>query len=378
MTDSIHDMPGLYIHVPYCRSKCKYCNFYSVTNTATIPHFLTALETELALYRPSFDTFDTLYIGGGTPSVLTIRQLERIMSSVRTMYTLPGSAEITIETNPGDADFDFMQALRTMGINRLTIGVQSFDNDVLSFLGRRHTAEEAISALETARKAGFENVGLDLISCVPGQRIEKWMDTLDRALTFTPEHLSCYELTIEPGTALGRALQRGLLSVADEQRQYEFFMKTSEILEDAGYIHYEVSNFARDISFSSRHNQKYWNHVPYLGLGPAAHSFADNTRWWNHRSLSRYISDIDNGNRPIDDSEYLSEDQLRFEALYLGLRTKRGININDFKKRYHYDLYGHKGKILDTLVKECLITNRNGYIVPTRRGLAVADTLSLL
>jgi oxygen-independent coproporphyrinogen-3 oxidase len=217
-----------------------------------------------------------------------------------------------------------------------------------------------------------------LIYGVSAQDSEPWWNTLKQAVLFLPEHISCYQLTLEAKTPLGTRCRSGELSLPGEELQYEFFMKTSEFLEDAGYIHYEVSNFARGKEHTSRHNQKYWDHSPYLGLGPSAHSFQFNQRWWNHHSLDQYLSKINAGNLPVEETETLTLKQLRLEALYLGLRTRKGIFLQDFKNRYHYDLYTEKKKILIKLKAEGFISIQDGYLSPTQTGLAVADSLSLI
>ncbi len=375
-------IPGLYIHIPFCLSKCPYCDFYSSTSISAVPDFLNALFKEMEMYRTRFNPFDTVYIGGGTPSLLSPQQLESILIRVRENFNLISNPEITpeitIETNPADLNRSFLESMRENGINRINIGVQSFDEKVLDFLGRRHSVKQAISAVEASRKAGFHNIGLDLIYGVPAQDIESWLDTLKQAVIFSPEHISCYQLTLEAKTPLGIRYQAGEFFIPGEELQHEFFMKTSEFLEDAGYIHYEVSNFARGREHTSRHNQKYWDHSPYLGLGPAAHSFQCNQRWWNHRSLDQYLAAINAGNFPIEETETLTMEQLRLEALYLGLRTKKGVCLQDFKNQYHYDLFTEKKKILVKLEEEGFISIQDGYLYPTQTGLAVADSLSLI
>jgi putative oxygen-independent coproporphyrinogen III oxidase len=370
--------PGLYIHIPFCISKCHYCDFYSLTSISAVPDFLDALFKEMERYRNQFNLFDTVYFGGGTPSLLSPQQLESILISVQKNFNLIANLEITVETNPADLDQSSLELMREIGINRINIGVQSFDEKILKFLGRRHSVKQAISAVEASRKAGFHNIGLDLIYGVPAQDIESWLDTLKQAVAFSPEHISCYQLTLESKTPLGIRYQAGEFSIPGEELQYEFFMKTSEFLEDAGYIHYEVSNFALGTEYTSRHNQKYWDHSPYLGLGPSAHSFQDNRRWWNHPSLDRYLAAISAGNLPIEETEILTMEQLRLEALYLGLRTKKGLSLQDFENRYHYDLFTEKKEILDKLTEEGLISLRDGYLFPTKTGLAIADSLSLI
>ena len=297
---------------------------------------------------------------------------------VRANFNLTETPEITIETNPADLNQSFLESIFKIGINRINIGVQSFDEKVLDFLGRRHSVKEAISAIEASRKAGFKNIGLDLIFGVPGQGIGVWLNTLKQGVAFSPEHLSCYQLTLEGKTPLGVRCQAGEFSIPGDELQYEFFMKTSGFLEDAGYIHYEVSNFARGKEHTSRHNQKYWNHSPYLGLGPSAHSFQSNQRWWNHRSLEQYLSAINGGNLPVEEKEILTMEQLQLEALYLGLRTRKGVNLQEFKNQYDYDLLTEQKELLVKLEEKGFISIHDGFLSPTHTGLAVADSLSLI
>jgi oxygen-independent coproporphyrinogen-3 oxidase len=371
-------LPGLYIHIPFCFSKCDYCDFYSLTSISAVPDFLKALSKEMEMYPNQFSPFDTVYIGGGTPSLLSPQQLENILTSVRENFDLILDTEITVETNPADLDRCLLESMRETGINRINIGVQSFDEKVLSLLGRRHSVKQAISAIEASRKAGFQNIGLDLIYGVPEQDMNSWLDTLKQAVAFSPEHLSCYQLTLGTKTPLGIRCKAGEFCMPGEESQYDFFIKTSEFLEDAGHVHYEVSNFARGTKYVSRHNQKYWDHSPYLGLGPSAHSFRDNQRWWNHRSVDQYITSINAGNLPVEETETLTMEQLRLEALYLGLRTRNGVSLHDFKNRYQYDLLAEKKEMLDKLREEGLVSIRDGRLYPTQTGLAVADSLALI
>lgn len=375
---NLQKTPGLYIHIPFCLSKCPYCDFYSSTSVSAIPDFLNGLVKEMEMYRDRFNSFETVYLGGGTPSLLSPLQLENILITIRNTFNLTSNPEITIEVNPADLNRSFLNALLKIGINRINIGVQSFDENLLTFLGRRHSANQACSAIGASREAGFTNIGLDLIYGIPGQGISSWLNTLRQAVTFAPEHLSCYQLTFEPDTPLGRRLQAGEFSAPGERLQYEFFMKTSEFLKTSGYVHYEVSNFARGFECDSRHNQKYWNHSPYLGLGPSAHSFQSNQRWWNHRSLAPYFDSIHRGDLPVEGKETLTVEHLQLEALYFGLRTKKGINLEDFKNRYAWDLWMEKKEILRRLEEEGFISIRNGQLSPTPMGLAIADSLALI
>jgi putative oxygen-independent coproporphyrinogen III oxidase len=377
----IHDqrLPGLYIHIPFCLTKCPYCNFYSQTELSLIPDFIEALEREMERASPGLSSpFDTVYIGGGSPSVLSPRQIEEILGKTRKYFPLARTTEFTLEANPGDLDFPFLRALRELGIHRLNLGVQSFAPDVLSFLGRRHDAEEAIKAIEASREAGFHHLGLDFIYGVPGQTLESWLDTLRRAITFSPEHVSCYQLTLEEDTPMGKAHRRGAFAFPEEEDLRQFFLATSESLEKAGFVHYEVSNFSRGLENVSRHNQKYWNHTPYLGLGPSAHSFSGSVRWWNTPSITAYLNALRAGTLPLENFEILTPEQLQTEAFFLGLRTARGINLNDFSKDHGENFLQERRKILQKLEEEGLIILQEGHLRPTREGLAVADRLALI
>ena len=372
------ETPGLYIHIPFCLSKCHYCGFYSTTSLEPVDDYVRALLGEMDIYREDFNAFDTIYIGGGTPSVIPVKYLAIILEEGAKKFNVASSAEITVEANPADITFSDIDALRSIGINRINLGIQSFDDHVLNFLGRRHNRAQAITALDDVGKAGFDNTGVDLINGVPGQGITSWTDTLRMALSFNPAHLSCYQLTIEPGTPLAIAQSKGKIVLPDEAFMADLFFKTVNIIEKAGYIQYEVSNFARNLKLTSRHNQKYWNHTPYLGLGPSAHSFRERRRWWNHFSLSGYIKDLEQGKPPVSSSETLTDEQLQLESLFLGLRTTKGVHLKDYELRFEQDLLSEKNTTIPTLVQKGLIEIKDGRLRPTRAGLAVADSLALI
>jgi len=389
--EALHSPSGIYIHVPFCKGKCNYCHFYSINSLELIPQYIQALHDEISLcstspFTPALasggeetpDTFDTIYFGGGTPSLLGVRHFETILKTVESHFKIAADAEITVELNPADRDLTWYKTLKPLGINRLNIGIQSFDDPVLRFLGRRHMAADAVAAIEMAVRAGFDNIGLDLIYGIPGQDLASWQRTLEKALSFRPAHLSCYELSVEEGTPLARRYLNGDFSLPDENRQWDFFSRTSKYLEKFGYIHYEVSNFARGTSRISRHNRKYWDHGSYLGLGPAAHSFYHDTRWWNHDSVEMYLQALKSGRRPIAASELLNPEQLRMETIFLGLRTRKGINLNAFQNRYDLDLLTVNPDILGDLIKEGFLFTQNGRLQPTLKGLAVADRLAIM
>jgi oxygen-independent coproporphyrinogen-3 oxidase len=370
-------LPGLYTHIPFCLRKCNYCGFYSTTDSSLMPAFLSALRLEMKLYRGWADSFDTLYIGGGTPSILPEGVLEDLIVDIQAAFPISTDAEITVEANPADITQRLLKSLRRTGVNRLNIGVQSFNDNLLDFLGRRHNQKQAEEAIEAARRAGIENIGIDLIYGIPGQRMDDWFLTLRKAVTLNPDHLSCYQLTLEAGTPLAESCSHGEIVLPEEAVQAEYFDNTSSFLEENGFLHYEVSNFARP-GRESRHNRKYWDHTPYLGLGPAAHSFDGRRRWWNHRAVDLYIRDLESGVKPVESREILSDEQLRLEILFLGFRTRRGISLERLKIRYGLDLLSDKSDLLEKLSSEGLVEIRDGFLRPTRSGMAVADSLALI
>ncbi len=363
-------LPGLYVHVPFCRTKCIYCDFYSVTASGEVDAWLASLGQEIALYKDRFSRFDSLYIGGGTPTCLDEKQLAALFRKLHEHFRFSAAAEITIEANPDDIDGPRAAGLKSLGINRLSLGVQSFDDGELAFLQRRHTSAGAQDALEAAISAGFSNIGIDLMYGLPGQTQGTWLATLERALSFNPAHLSCYELTPEGETPLRRMVDTGRILLPGEEAERDFFLATSLFLEAHGFTHYEVSNFAGPGRLYCRHNQKYWTHVEYLGLGPAAHSFDGTGRWWNYRSLQRYCDALTRGMRPVEGEELLTPEQLELESLYLGLRTKRGVRLPSLRKE--------SLPVVRELKRAGLVTIRAGRLCPSRLGYLVADSLPLL
>ena len=373
-----NEKAGLYIHIPFCQSKCAYCNFYSVTSVNLIPQFVAALIKEIKLHQRQFDAFDTVYIGGGTPSLLSFGQLSEILAAINEFHKLDKEAEITMEVNPGDVSVEYFKLLISLGINRLNIGVQSFDDKILKFLGRRHNANEAHQAIMYARAAGFKNLGIDLIYGVYGQSINLWKKTLAEATTFRPEHFSCYELTLEASAPLYKRYLEKKIKKLNEKQQKKFFFTTAEELEKVGYIHYEVSNFARKNNFKSRHNMKYWKHAPYLGIGPAAHSFLENRRWWNVKSVKDYLNNVPQGISPVESEEILTAEQLKLETLFLALRTNDGIDLSAYQKRFRTDLLEEKKMVIESLINSKLLELKKGFLRPTLAGMAVADSLALI
>lgn len=363
--------PGLYVHVPFCKTKCPYCDFYSIVSGVPVASWLGALAREVELYRGAFGQFDTLYLGGGTPSLLGAEEITALVETVTAAFDFAGGSEVTIEANPDDVTPEKLRLYRDLGINRVSLGVQSFDDAELAFLRRRHDARGARRAIDLIRDAGFENLGLDLIYGFEGQSLDSWSRTLDEAVGFAPEHLSCYQMTIEHSTEFGRMVERGELALLGEEPQRSFFLERSRRLSDRGYIHYEISNFARDEGHFSRHNYKYWRHIAYLGLGPSAHSFQNGRRWWNVRSVDGYCEALGRGKSPVEGEETLSAEQLALEALYLGFRTREGVALDDLQR------YSNWRSTLESLERESLVRISGDRAVPTLEGFLVADRLPL-
>jgi oxygen-independent coproporphyrinogen-3 oxidase len=374
-------LAGLYIHIPFCESKCLYCDFYSITDLGNTKIFLKALEKEMELAAQTGLEFDTIYIGGGTPSVLDAAAIGQVITAAFRHFSIRFEAEITIEVNPGTVDFEDFQKYRQAGINRLNIGIQSFHEQNLKFLGRIHSTEEARSAIKRARQAGFENVGLDLIYGLPEQDENQWLNDLDRAVAFSPEHLSCYMLTREAGTPLDREVDAGRIHLPAEDRLRRLFLTTIDRLASGDFFHYEVSNFARQAgntgnSWKSRHNQKYWSFAPYIGLGPSAHSYLEPQRHWNHRSIEKYLQNIRQGRLPIADREVLSREQMIMEAVYLGFRTTRGVDLNDFRRRFGMDFVEKFRESIADFENDKLMQLTNSHCRLTPRGMTLLDGIT--
>lgn len=367
---------GLYIHIPFCVKKCPYCNFYSITDSTLYDPFVKSVCAEINLNADLRQTADTVYFGGGTPSVLGPMRIEKILQAIYNSYRVSPEAEITLEANPGTISKADLHAFRGIGINRINIGTQSFSDENLAFLGRCHTSRESIDALGWAKDSGFTNIGLDLIYGLPKQPLRHWKTELEKAVSFQPAHISCYMLTYEPGTPLETLRRSGSLSPMKDTELADFFTITSDTLTRAGYDHYEISNFARNISCRSRHNQKYWLHAPYTGFGPAAHSFKWPTRSWNVKSVHDYISRINKKGSPTEGQEDLTRQQLMIEALFLGLRTKEGMRLIDFEESFQLKATVLFASLIEELTQQELLTIDNHRMALTKQGMLFHDHIS--
>lgn len=338
---------GIYIHIPFCRSRCSYCDFATgMYQTALAERYVHAVVKEIATWQ-EVDTsapVDTVYFGGGTPSLLSPPQVDSILQAVRSRFEVMRDAEVTLEINPGDggttpaARLETLKELRRLGINRASFGAQTFDDDQLRQLGRTHTSEDIRRTFSELRAVGFDNVNFDLIAGLPGQTLDTWAHNLDQALALRPEHLSLYLLDVHEGTPLADQIQRGQRPKPDDDLAAEMYQLMIERLCAAGYEHYEISNFCRP-GFEARHNSKYWTAMPYYGFGCSAHSYDGAfRRWSNERDVARYADAVEGSDSAVVERTVLSESDARAEALFLGLRMMRGINVESYQARFGADL----------------------------------------
>jgi len=371
---------GIYVHCPFCIKKCLYCDFYSTTDLYLCDASSRALKREISLRKTGRLTFDSLYFGGGTPSTLHPDIIEDFLAAIHQSFSLQPDTEITLEANPGTLSPLKLARFHDMGVNRINIGIQSFQPANLDFLGRIHSTHEGYQAFEMARRAGFSNIGIDLIFGLPGQGPDQWRADLACALALEPEHISTYMLTYEQGTPLHAAKRARRIKPLPEKHVAELYGLTVTFLRDHGYDHYEVSNFARQtephaISLRSRHNTKYWNFVPYIGLGPSAHSYADGRRSWNVAALDAYISALDQGKRPVRGAEQLDRNQQIIEGLYLGLRQTQGIHLAEFHQRWRIDFCGQYREPLEKLAENKLIQLSDSHCALTLQGMLLLDSV---
>ena len=313
-------MAGLYIHIPFCKKRCLYCDFFSTTQLARREEYVEALLKEIAMRRnEASEPIQTVYIGGGTPSTLPSEAVIAIDQLLHSYHI----AEYTMEMNPGDTTREYLQALRQTGINRLSIGIQSFQDELLQLIGRRHNAQQAIDAVRMAQEVGFDNISVDLIYALPTQTMAQWEADIETALSLGVQHISSYGLMYEEGTALTKMMENGELEAIDEDTENAMYDRLCERLKEAGFVHYEVSNFALP-GYEAKHNGNYWNGTPYIGVGAGAHSYIGKVRSWNPDDLDAYIQGMKDG--PLKrESETLTEKNIYNEQIMLGLRTNRGI-----------------------------------------------------
>ncbi len=367
---------GIYIHIPFCDHKCIYCDFYSIESSEKTGQFLAMLDREMDLYRRlgHGQKIDTIYFGGGTPSLLSPDQVEHILDRLHSIFMVDGDAEVTLETNPGTVNEDKLAMFRSLGVNRLSIGIQSFHEDDLKFLTRIHSSREAKECVEAARAVGFGNVGIDLIYALPNQTLEQWEDNLHQGVALQPNHISAYSLIVERGTPLWRMVEAKEVPAAKTEIEASMYRTTMEFLRDAGFEHYEVSNYALP-GFRSRHNSSYWDHTPYLGFGPSAHSFWQNRRWWNIANLNSYCQMLEKKEVPVAGEEHLSSNQLLEETVMLGLRSD-GIDLEELKQCHQIDAISLLSPEVEQLSRDRLLVFDPPLLRLTDDGYVFCDELT--
>ena len=366
-------MAGLYIHIPFCKSRCIYCGFYSTTDTTLRQRYVNAVCQEMISRSEKNEGenmrtgIQTIYIGGGTPSQLTLGQLGQLLEKARTVFDVDDNAEVTVEVNPDDVTEELAAGLRAIGVNRVSMGAQTFDANRLRFLNRRHTARQVEEAVSLLRQSGFDNISIDLMYGFPDETLNDWQQDIDAVLRLGVEHLSAYCLMIEEGTPLHQwAADNGQWAM-DEELERAMYYTLIERLTAAGYEHYELSNFAKP-GRHSRHNSSYWKDIPYIGLGAAAHSYDGQCRRWNVCNLLYYIKGIENG-QPSFEQEELDEDTHYNDRITVALRTCEGLSLSELTDRQQKYLLRSAQRYLDDGLLELL----DGCIKLTRKGLFVSD-----
>jgi len=359
---------ALYVHIPFCHRKCSYCSFISYASRENdVQPYLRALKAEIA-QRAGKERLSSIYFGGGTPSLLTVDQFSDTLAAISHSFTVDETAEVTMEANPGTVSEAYLSAIRELGINRLSLGVQSLNDRDLRLLGRGHTAADAREAVGFARSSGFNNVNIDLIYGLPGQSLPHWLNTLDEALALTPPHVSLYPLTLEEGTPMWQAMQDGSLPDVEPDLTAEQYELAEDLLTACSYRHYEISNWAK-AGNECRHNTTYWLNKPYIGIGTSSHSWIDNHRLGNTCNLNEYLASPA-GNLPLLPaiSEYISPELELAETVILGLRLDTGIGIDDINNRFGVDLMGHYGQTIEELREAGLLRFAGGRLILTAPG----------
>ena len=368
-------MAGIYIHVPFCKRKCGYCNFYSTTRMELKDNYLQALKKELEMRRQYLngETVQTIYFGGGTPSLLETAEIQSVIDTIKQLHTVAPDAEITIEANPDDLTPTYIGQLAQTAANRLSIGIQSFDDEMLALMNRRHTAQQAIDAVSNCQQAGFSNISVDLIYGLPRMTAADWQRQLDMVARLGMQHLSAYHLSYEEGTAFGLKLKRGQLAEVSEDESLEQFEILTAWAKSADFEHYEISNFART-GFRSRHNSSYWNRTIYLGVGPAAHSYNRTTRSWNTANTAEYIKGIETGSC-VSEEEQLSPSDIFNDYVITALRTSAGIDMDYLRSESLPQMYDYLRSNAESFVKADKLEYSANHLKLTHSGIFISDEI---
>lgn len=368
-------MAGIYLHIPFCDTKCIYCDFYSITNHSKKNEFIDSLIKEIRSRAEQLrnKTFDTVFFGGGTPSLLSADDFNFIFDTLFSSYKITPDAEITIEANPGTLDKNKLIEFKKLPVNRISFGVQSFIDEELKFLTRIHSSSQAIESVKSAQDAGFKNMNIDLIFAIPGQTLENWKYNLETALSLNTWHISAYSLILEEGTTLFSMFRNNKIKSTNDELEREMYDFTMQFLPQNGFTQYEISNYAKP-GYECKHNLNYWTHGEYIGFGPSAASFIDNYRWVNVRDISKYIVEIRSGKPAYDFIEHIDRDTSIYEHIFLGLRST-GINFNTFNNAYHLDFKDRYKDIIDILTRNKYASLNKDTLRLTPSGYAVCDEI---
>ena len=366
-------MAGIYIHTPFCKRRCIYCDFFSTTQSEKKPAYIYALCQELDLRKDYLEGEDieTIYLGGGTPSQLAQEELEKIFSALYNIYKVKEDAEITLEANPDDLTPEYVYMLRSLPINRISMGIQTFQEETLKLLHRRHTARQAIEAFQRCREAGFQNISIDLMYGLPGETLDTWKQDLQQAIALRPEHISAYHLIYEEGTALWKLKEQHQVEEADEDLSVTLFRTLIDELTRAGYEHYEISNFCLP-GLHSRHNSSYWTGKKYLGCGPSAHSFNGTSRQWNVASLDKYIHAIQQGKLDYEIEEL--DIYTRYNDFVItAIRTHWGMSLSQLRSTYGEELYRYCLRMAKPHLAQGVLEMKEDTLKLTKEGIFISD-----
>jgi oxygen-independent coproporphyrinogen-3 oxidase len=368
-------MAGIYIHIPFCKKKCNYCDFYSIVALHLLPKLIDCIGKELKIKKDYLaeSEINTIYFGGGTPSLLNKEQFATIFDVIFSEYSVNEDAEITFEANPDDLTTDFFNSIGSLPFNRISIGIQSFDNEDLKRINRRHTAAQAIEAVLNAQQARFKNISIDLIYGLPFQSLQKWEKQLDTAFNLNVQHISAYGLTYEKGTVLWKQREKGIVKEVDEETMYEMYVLLVKKMKQNGFDAYEISNFALP-NFRSRHNSSYWKQESYIGVGPSAHSYDLTSRQWNVASISGYIKAIENN------SEFFEREELTFEDKYndfilVSLRTAEGIDLKTLENEFGTDMVTYCLKNIKPFIDSQKVNFLDNKLRLTINGILISNQI---
>ncbi len=370
---TIRYMAGIYIHIPFCKTKCIYCDFYSKTNTLLIDDYIKAICLELKMRKEYLqnEPVETIYFGGGTPSLLSTKQIQTVLSEIKRQFILASNPEITLECNPDDLISEYIQNIHSTSINRISIGIQSFNDDELHFLNRRHTVKQTIEAVQKCKQEGFDNISIDLMYGLPGQTIESWQNTLKQAIQLNIQHISSYHLIYEESTPIYKNLDDRTIIPVSEEMSVRMFEELIETLTNKGFIHYEISNFAME-GYFSKHNSSYWKDVKYLGVGASAHSYSGISRDYNIVNTEEYIQLIFAG-ESVTETESINRDTAYNDYIVTSLRTMWGISLVEIEKKFGLKKKKYCLQQAEKFISENLLFYQDEILTLTRKGIFISD-----